>query len=74
MLSPGYSNQKTHCWSHFSPGLEGGAKQFQTNLWIQAIQTQTKSSGVFIINLTIHYYCAKYNSDFFPEQVKHMQH
>lgn len=64
--SPGSSNQKTPCWSNSDPGPTVGPKQFQMNLRIQTNQIQTKSPGVFILNLISHYYRAKYNSSFIP--------
>ena len=60
--SPGSSNQKTPCWSNSDPGPTVGPKQFQMNLRIQTNQIQTRSSGVFILNLIR----AKYNSSFIP--------
>ena len=55
------------CWSNSSPGHKVGPEQIQMNLQIQVNQIQTKSPGVFILNLTVHYYCAKYNINFIPK-------
>ena len=63
---PRLFHQKIPCWSNSDSGPTIGPKQFQMNLQIQTTQIQTKSSGVIILNLIGHYYCAKYNSSFIP--------
>ena len=64
--SPGSSNLKNPCWSNSDPGSTVCLNQFQMNRRIQTNQIQTKSPGVFILNLISHYYRAKYNSSFIP--------